>query len=435
MNGCPNRGVDESFSSSSPNETTPWTHRKHWFRRCGKRRKGRDDITQTMEPTMNQSRGSQDVRVTQSSQSTVPKKTTLWDIVNSISVTDEVLLEEEEEKNRFQESHSNGSNVSINQRKNILMKNQNFLEIALQDGRNETLQFQREMIPKFLASPCIKWSRFFMLILYMVTMAVHTFEPERQYGKALMMCETSVGYFLLLEMLLKWYSSFLLFWKTGWNIMDFAVIVIIFVPAQFVNVDAFANWIVRVFRILHFFRCLYQFNGFRTVIKSILNSLTDILHLLGLEMIIILIFTQIAICIFGSDTEYFSGIGTSLHSVFTFITQDGWNEIVVDFRKNQDSTMVISLFGAYMFFILMFSKLMLMMTSAKLCVGVRNAFDESKMKKLREEDNNQARDHDETSRGGQTRPGPKTVAEQNKLLDEMEMRMKRNEEIIKNLTL
>ena len=134
----------------------------------------------------------------------------------------------------------------------------------------------------------------------------------------------ALGIFIT-EMLLKMIAKPTLtgYFKDGWNIFDFIIIVAALVPAtgNFVLIARMA----RLLRVLHLVSAISQL---RVVVDALVRSIPNVLHVITLISIIVYIYAILGYEIFSeSDPHNWGSLGASLLTLFNIITLEGWIEI------------------------------------------------------------------------------------------------------------
>ena len=126
------------------------------------------------------------------------------------------------------------------------------------------------------------------------------------------------------EIILKLLSDKHRFFINGWNIFDFLVVAIAFVPGN----GAFS--ILRVFRIFRALRLLYRIPHLRVIIESLFSSIPSIGWICVLLSIWFYICSVIATSLFGSKfPEWFGSIAKSMYSLFQIMTLESWSMGIV----------------------------------------------------------------------------------------------------------
>jgi len=114
------------------------------------------------------------------------------------------------------------------------------------------------------------------------------------------------------------------FFREGWNVFDFLIITISFMPSG----QAFsALRALRVLRVLHVISLVPRM---RYVVASLLRSLPQLGGIVALLLIINYITAVITTHLFGADyDELFGGVGASMLTLFQLMTLEGWAAEVV----------------------------------------------------------------------------------------------------------
>ena len=147
----------------------------------------------------------------------------------------------------------------------------------------------------------------------------------------------------MVEILLKWYHGFLIFWKVGWNILDFLIVMALLIGPSFAYLSS--GRILRVLRVLRAARSLRSISGLQglsLVVQTVIKSLPDMLKIALVLCIILLVFAVAGITLFGDEIpQYFGHLGLAMFSLFICVTQDGWLNIYEAFRGLKDQQVVL----------------------------------------------------------------------------------------------
>ncbi|XP_078367481.1 cation channel sperm-associated protein 2-like isoform X1 [Oculina patagonica] len=161
----------------------------------------------------------------------------------------------------------------------------------------------------------------------------------------------------VLEIILKWIDGFWFFWNNGWNIFDFVVTVMSFVP-EIIELSSGKNTAelaviaenLRVFRILRSLKMVSRFAQLRIIVLTILKAFKSMAFILILLMTFMYIFAVAGTVMFSSysksartDLKYkqsFSTLGNALVTLFQLFTLDHWYDILRDLIKVADSITV-----------------------------------------------------------------------------------------------
>ena len=126
------------------------------------------------------------------------------------------------------------------------------------------------------------------------------------------------------EVFLKLLSDKHRFFLSGWNIFDFLVVLISFVPGN----GAFS--ILRAFRIFRTFRLLNKFRRLRLITESLIGSIPSIGWICFLLSIWFYICSVITTNLFRDRfPDWFGSIPRSMYSLFQIMTLESWSMGIV----------------------------------------------------------------------------------------------------------
>lgn len=122
----------------------------------------------------------------------------------------------------------------------------------------------------------------------------------------------------IIEMIMKIFAFGKKFFKSGWNVFDFAVIAISSVP--------FASWFIifRTFRLFRLLRYVNKFTRLKQMINTFLALLPNFMAMLLVMAVFFYVFAIMAVCLFGDVFIKFSDLGSSLFALLQVVTLDGW---------------------------------------------------------------------------------------------------------------
>ena len=114
------------------------------------------------------------------------------------------------------------------------------------------------------------------------------------------------------------------YFKDGWNIFDFMVIVFALVPAT----GQFAM-IARLARLLRVVRLISAIQDLRLIVATLVRSIPSVMHVTILISIVVYIYAVMGYHLFHEhDPERWGNLGVSLLTLFNIITLEGWTEIM-----------------------------------------------------------------------------------------------------------
>ena len=113
------------------------------------------------------------------------------------------------------------------------------------------------------------------------------------------------------------------YFKDGWNIFDFTIIIFSLVPAT----GAFAM-IARLGRLLRVLRLISTIEDLRLIVAALVRSIPNVGHILMLMSIIVYIYAIIGFQLFHEhDPEHWRNIGIAVLTLFEIITLEGWVDV------------------------------------------------------------------------------------------------------------
>jgi voltage-gated sodium channel len=114
------------------------------------------------------------------------------------------------------------------------------------------------------------------------------------------------------------------FFRSGWNVFDFVVVGVAYLPWVRESVT-----LLRLARVLRVARLLSVIPGLRIVILGIARSLAPIGGMAALTFLVLYIYGILGWLLYADhDPERFGNIGRALLTLFQILTLEGWNEVL-----------------------------------------------------------------------------------------------------------
>lgn len=167
-----------------------------------------------------------------------------------------------------------------------------------------------------------------IIILNAILLGIGTSHTmEQHYGTWIhLFYEIALGIFVL-EALLKMVASsprFGGYFRDGWNVFDFVVIVLALIPFT----GQFAT-IARLARLLRVLRLVSTIRDLRLIVTALVHSIPSVGHVIMLMSIIVYIYAIIGYHFFSEhDPENWRNLGISILTLFNVITLEGWTEVM-----------------------------------------------------------------------------------------------------------
>jgi|SRR5688572_15782593 voltage-gated sodium channel len=117
---------------------------------------------------------------------------------------------------------------------------------------------------------------------------------------------------------------FSLYFRSGWNLFDFAVIVASLIPAT----EDFAL-VARLVRVLRVLRLVSTVPQLRLIVATLVRSIPSMGHVILLMSIIFYIFGVTGYHLFHEhDEEHWGTLGKAILTLFTMVTLEGWIDVM-----------------------------------------------------------------------------------------------------------
>ena len=119
------------------------------------------------------------------------------------------------------------------------------------------------------------------------------------------------------------------YFKDGWNVFDFLVIVFALIPAT----GQFAM-IARLARLLRVLRLISTIRDLRLIVSALVRSIPSVGHVMMLMSIIVYIYAVMGYHLFHEDDpENWRNLGIALLTLFNVITLEGWTVVMATAMK------------------------------------------------------------------------------------------------------
>ena len=191
------------------------------------------------------------------------------------------------------------------------------------------LQGTRKRIYDFVeAKGCIRFITV-LILLNSITLGLETSSKVMaEYGATLVFLDKTVILIFTIELLLKLYASRFDFFKSGWNIFDFIVILASWIPAS----GPFS--ILRALRVIRVFRFFSVVPQMRKVVGALLHSLPGMMSVGGILILIFYVCSVMTTSLFGTHPspemqEWFGSIPASFYTLFQVMTLESWSMGIV----------------------------------------------------------------------------------------------------------
>lgn len=184
----------------------------------------------------------------------------------------------------------------------------------------------RENFTKFIEN---KWTQRFILFVIIFNSIILGMMTSNalmaKYANIMnLLCNICVWIFTV-ELGIKLYVYKKHFFKDGWNIFDFIIVAISWIPTG----GVFSSFrVFRILRTLRALRLITQLEKLRVIVQAIIDSIPNVSWACVLLLIIFYIFAIMGTTLYGHDfPSEFGTLGKSLFTMFQLTTLEAWPDI------------------------------------------------------------------------------------------------------------
>lgn len=170
-------------------------------------------------------------------------------------------------------------------------------------------------------NPKIQYAILALIVLNALSLGLETVKDLSSETRILLeYFDTFALYVYVVELTLKHIASGFKFWKDGWNIFDFVIVAIAFIPA------GSSLSVFRGLRILRVLRLVSTIRPLKIIVVGLLKAIPSISWLILLVMINIYLFAVIGTNFFGERfPEFFGSLEASFFTLFQIMTLESWS--------------------------------------------------------------------------------------------------------------
>lgn len=165
----------------------------------------------------------------------------------------------------------------------------------------------------------------FVIVVNAITLGLETSPGAMSVaGPVLLAIDTAALWIFTVEIGLKMMFYRSRFPRSGWNIFDFAIVAISWLPA------AGGLSVLRALRIMRVLRLMSIVPQMRTVVGALFKALPGMGSILAVLILVFYISAVMATKLFGAAfPEWFGSIGASMYSLFQIMTLESWSMGIV----------------------------------------------------------------------------------------------------------
>ena len=187
------------------------------------------------------------------------------------------------------------------------------------------LMDRRQVVSDFIESPRVVYFITTLIIINAILLGLETDHGVvASVGDLLHVLDRIILIVFTVELIIKLHAYRWDFFRSGWNVFDFLIVGIAWVPA------AGPLSVLRALRILRVLRLISVVPQMRRVISAIGHSIPGMLSVIGVLSLVFYVSAVLATSLFGQHAdprmqEWFGTIGASAYSLFQIMTLESWS--------------------------------------------------------------------------------------------------------------
>ncbi len=169
------------------------------------------------------------------------------------------------------------------------------------------------------------WTITGLIVINAVTLGLETWPRAMDTAGPLLLAIDRIALWAFtIEIALKLLAYRLGFFRHGWNIFDFTIVAIAWVPAA----GAFS--VLRALRVLRVLRLVSVVPQMRTVVGALISALPGMGSIVAVLLLVFYVAAVMATKLFGAEfPQWFGTIGESMYSLFQIMTLESWSMGIV----------------------------------------------------------------------------------------------------------
>jgi len=191
--------------------------------------------------------------------------------------------------------------------------------------RDSAADALRAAATRFVESPRFSATITAVIVVNAVTLGLETWPAAMQAaGPLLLAIDTAALWIFTAEILLKIWVFRVGFFTRSWNLFDFVVVAIAWVPS------AGALSVLRALRVLRVLRLVSIVPQMRTVVGALFRALPGMGSIVAVLTLVFYVAAVMATKLFGAThPQWFGSIGESMYSLFQVMTLESWSMGIV----------------------------------------------------------------------------------------------------------
>ena len=190
---------------------------------------------------------------------------------------------------------------------------------------------QRERVRALVESRAFQTFIVIVIVTNAIGIGIQTGHLSEQVDTALKIFDWICLGIYIAEAALKLFAYGSSYFKDGWNIFDFSIIVISLIPYSLLPIPVQVARILRLLRLARMFKLVSAFRQLRIIIEAVGRAMSGVAWTALLLVLVMYIFDIAGVSLFGEAfPEYFGDLGKGLFTLFQLVTLEGWADVAQD---------------------------------------------------------------------------------------------------------
>lgn len=184
---------------------------------------------------------------------------------------------------------------------------------------------RRERLRSLVESRAFGYTITAVILLNAATLGLETWPPAvAAAGQLLAFLDRAALILFTVEIALRLWVYRARFFTGGWNLFDFTIVAISWIPAA----GAFS--VLRAMRVLRVLRLISVVPQMRTVVGALFSALPGMMSIVAVLLLVFYVAAVMATQLYGATfPQWFGGIGSSMYSLFQIMTLESWSMGIV----------------------------------------------------------------------------------------------------------
>jgi voltage-gated sodium channel len=174
-----------------------------------------------------------------------------------------------------------------------------------------------------------EWFVISVIVVSSIVIGARTYDLPQGFMGFILVMDVAVTLFFLLEILLRMAAEDRLrdFFKKGWNIFDFTIVVISLIPID----DSEYALIARMLRLFRVLRLISFIPEMRVLVNALLIAIPRIGYVALLMFVIFYLYAVVGSFLFASINDFLWGdLGAALLTLFRVATFEDWTDVMYE---------------------------------------------------------------------------------------------------------